>query len=125
MVRNINRRVTFGLDRFVEEFHPGLFRRPSGLAAVARNAGGDKVLPRVSAAAVSWQNVIDGERDSRPSAVLAGVSITVKDFQAGELWFRARALDEVRHADDRGQRESFRCRVNETGSPAFRLCPGR
>lgn len=116
MARNIDRRVSLRLGRLMEKFHRGLFRRPSGLAAVARDAGGDEVFPGVSAAAVAREDVVDGERDSHAPAVLAGIPVTVKDFKSGEFWFRAGTLDEVRHADDRRQSESFRCGVNETGA---------
>ena len=89
-----------GLCRFALEMHLRLLRVASAFAAVAGRAGGNQIVPFVSAAFVAWDDVINGEVLSLSSAVLAGVVVASEDFAFGEFDSRARALDHVLEADD-------------------------
>src|SRR5438046_2560388 len=55
------------------EPQPSLLEHLAALAVVALLAGRDEVLPRVAAAAVTRNDVVQGEVRGLPAAVLAGV----------------------------------------------------
>lgn len=89
------------LCRFALEMHLRLLRVASAFAAVAGRAGGNEIIPFVSAAFVARDDVIDGEVLSLSPAVLAGVIIAPENFALGEFDSRARAFDHVFETDDR------------------------
>ena len=75
--------------------HTGLVRRPVALAAVARGAGGDDVLPDRQAAAAARDDVVDGQAVGLVAAVLAGPRVAGEDGLAGDL----AAVDVARDPD--------------------------
>ena len=78
-----------------------LLGRPAALAVVARLARRHEVLPRVAAAAVAREHVVEGEVVRLPAAVLAGVAVAAEDLAPGELDARPRPADVVLEPDDR------------------------
>lgn len=65
--------------------HVDLAGEAVALAAVARGAGGDDVLPDRLAAAAPWDHVVDGEAGLGRAAVLAGPGVAGEDGAAGDL----------------------------------------
>src|SRR5262249_25968969 len=94
--------VAARLERRPEEPDPGLLGRPPTLAVVARLACGDEVLPRVTAAAMAGQDVVEREVVRLAPAVLAGVPVAAEDLAPRELDPGPRPLDLVLEPDDRG-----------------------
>ncbi len=90
-----------GLCRFALEVHLRLLRVAPAFAAVAGRAGGDQIIPFVSAAFVAGDDVINGEVLCLSSAVLTGVVVAPENFALGKFDSRARALDHVFETDDR------------------------
>src|SRR6185295_20097168 len=64
--------------------HPGLLGQAVALAAIARRAGGDDVLPARVAALGPRDDVVDGEVRAR-AAVLAGPAVAREDGAPGDL----------------------------------------
>src|SRR5688572_13375362 len=64
--------------------HVDLVREPVALAAVARRAGGDDVVPARAAALGAWDHVVDREARTRP-AVLALPAVAREHRAAGDL----------------------------------------
>ena len=71
--------------RVIGRMHRGLARHPVALAAVARRAGGDDVLPRRRPAAAAGDHVVDGQPGGLAAAVLAGVGVASEHRLAGDL----------------------------------------
>src|SRR5690606_5211592 len=92
------------------ERHPGLIRRASALAPVARAAGGDDVLPGLASALGDRDDVIEREvlRMMARAAVLAGVLVACVDVRAGEghVVERPSYPDATQEAYDRRQLEA-------------------
>src|SRR5689334_2277593 len=74
-------RAGFGLDRFLEEFHPRLPGRPASLTDVALQASADDVFPGGAAAPAPGKDVVEAQLAGREplAAVLAAVAVAGED----------------------------------------------
>src|SRR5205823_2597686 len=76
-----------------------------GLAVVAVLTGGDEVLPRVPAAAVAREYVVQRQLTRLPAAVLARVAVAYEHLAPGQAHLWTGPLHEVHEADDRRKQE--------------------
>ena len=70
---------------------------------VARDTGADYILPGLFTTPVAGNNVVQGKLLGYLATILAGVSVTVKNLQAGQPSFRSRAFDYIGQPNYRGQ----------------------
>jgi hypothetical protein len=91
--------------------HPRLLRSTTGLAAVARLAATDNILPSVSAPSMSGDDVIKSQLLGLLAAVLTGVVISTEDLDAGELSRCMGAFDQGSKVYDRRNRNGAMYRV--------------
>ena len=84
-----------GLARLVEQAHIRFVGCPPALAAIAGRTGGYQVLPGVTATPMTRYHVVDGQRSSRSSAVLAAVTVPPEYFAFGQLDARGNDDDAV------------------------------
>lgn len=60
---------------------------------ITGDTGADHIFPGVLAAAVSWDNVVQGKLSAFSAAILAGVVVTVENAKAGQLSLLSGALN--------------------------------
>jgi hypothetical protein len=70
--------------RHRKKFQARFLRRSVALFVVALHAGADKIFPAFVAAAGSWNNVVDSERQISAPAILATVAVAPQNIFPGE-----------------------------------------
>src|SRR5687768_6556558 len=93
--------VAARLERGPDQAQARLLGRLPALAVVAGLAGSDEVLPRVAAAAVARQDMIERQVVRAGAAVLAEMPVAQEDLAPGQLHARSRPADLVLEPDHR------------------------
>src|SRR5688572_27002338 len=89
------------LAGFAPQSHMRFSSRAATFAAVAGRAGCHQVIPCMTTAAMTRDNMVNREMGRFPPAVLAGEVIAAKDFALGEFNAWAWTPNIVPKADDR------------------------
>ena len=77
------------------QFHVGFFGGPPRFFTVAFHTGANDIFPGVLAVAETGHDVVEGEVFTLHTAVLAGVTVAVKDFIAGHFALATGAADKL------------------------------
>ncbi len=78
-----------------QQLHPGFGWCMSGLLQVTGEAATDQIIPFMSAAAASGDNVVQCYVLRFPTTVLTGVFVPVKDLETSEPLLQAGAFYEL------------------------------
>jgi hypothetical protein len=88
----------------VSEVHVGFGHCAPAFVPVTGRARRDQVFPAVRAASVARNDVVNGQVGSLPAAILASVVVAAEYFTFVQLDVRARPVNDLFQADDRGPR---------------------
>lgn len=91
-------------DRFPEQWHLGFGRSPVAFLVVAFQARADEIFPRIFTPPGTGDDMIDGESDIGPAAILAPMAVTPEDVFSRKDDLFERHTDVDREADDAGER---------------------
>jgi hypothetical protein len=76
----------------------------------------------MSAALMTWYNMIESQLMALLTAILAGVTVPVEDLQSSEFGLRSRSFDQIGQADNRGYIVEGISRVNIPAPVLQHLC---
>src|SRR6188508_2291923 len=93
--------VATWLERRAQQAHPRLIHEAAALAVIAVFARSHEVVPRVCAAAMPRNDVIERQVVRLDAAVLAGVLVANEDFASAQTDARTGTLDSVLESNDR------------------------
>jgi hypothetical protein len=113
LARDIEGDVIFWFGRLMNQPHPSLFRGPACLSVVAGDAGTDYIFPGMLSPAMAGDNMVYGKLLDLPTAILAGVAVTMEDPKSGKLPFGAGAPYKIAQFDYRRYGEGIINRANE------------
>lgn len=77
----------------MEQFHSGLGGSLTRFTAVTKYTGADHIIPGVFASPIAGNNMIQGKLLRFFTAVLAGVSVTVENLEASQLFLKSGTFD--------------------------------
>ncbi len=111
-----------GFGGSAAQHHPRFVQSFAAFASIAGRTRADHVIPNVRAAAMSRNNMVDGQVVCLNAAVLTREIVAAKYGAPRQAQPRPRAIYLLREADDRGTRKLRRGRENIPATVGDDLC---